>query len=125
MQLAVSGLGDEELAVTLVTAVDGDEQYGGAVDGKKGANSVEFGRKNLEDDEGEGELAKSGAYVGALKGPLRGAYLNESMHTRQREDESVSVCNDLNHQQQQNNWKSKVKKEGIERRERKAGPFAR
>ena len=62
----------EELAVALVPAVDGDEEDSGAVDGEEGANGVEFGREDLEDDEGKGELAEGGARVGAFEGALGG-----------------------------------------------------
>lgn len=70
--------GGEELAVALVAAVDCDEHDGGAVDGEEGSDGVELGREDLEDDEGEGELREGGAHVGALKGPLGGADLDES-----------------------------------------------
>lgn len=71
------GRGEEELAVALVAAVDGDEHDGGAVDGEEGADGVELGREDLEDDEGEGELAQGRAHVGALKGALGCADLDE------------------------------------------------
>lgn len=74
---AVVGRGGEELAVALVAAVYGYEHDGGAVDGKEGADGVELGREDLEDDEGEGELAEGGAHVGALEGALGGPDLDE------------------------------------------------
>ena len=72
-------LGGEELAVALVAAVDGDEEDGGAVDGEEGADGVELGREDLEDNEGEGELAEGGPHVGALKGALGSPDLSESV----------------------------------------------
>ena len=77
MEDAVAGLCGEELAVALVATVDGDEEDGGAVDGEEGADGVELGGEDLEDDEGEGELAEGGAHVGALKGALRGSDLGQ------------------------------------------------
>jgi hypothetical protein len=68
----------EELAVPLVATIDGDQEDGGAVYGEEGADGVEFGCEDLEDDEGEGELAEGGAHVGAFKGPLGGPDLSES-----------------------------------------------
>lgn len=67
----------EELPVALVAAVDGDQHDGGAVDGEEGADGVELGVEDLEDDEGKGELRDGGAQVGALKGALGGADLDE------------------------------------------------
>jgi len=67
----------EELAVPLVATIDGDQEDGGAVYGEEGADGVEFGCEDLEDDEGEGELAEGGAHVGAFKGPLGGPDLSE------------------------------------------------
>lgn len=68
----------EELAVPLVATIDGDQEDGGAVYGEEGTDGVEFGCEDLEDDEGEGELAEGGAHVGAFKGPLGGPDLSES-----------------------------------------------
>lgn len=67
----------EELAVALVPPVHGDEEDGDAVDGEEGADGVELGREDLEDDEGEGELAEGGAHVGAFERALGGADLDE------------------------------------------------
>lgn len=74
---AIGVLGGEELAMALVAAVDGDEEDGGAVGGEEGADGVELGGENFEDDEGKGKLAESGAHVGALKSALGGADLDE------------------------------------------------
>lgn len=72
------GRGGEELPMTFVAAVHGDEHDGGAVDGEEGADGVELGGEDFEDDEGEGELAEGGPHVGAFEGALGGADLDES-----------------------------------------------
>lgn len=46
----------EELAVALVTAVDGDQHDSGTVDGEESADGVELGGEDFKNDEGEGEL---------------------------------------------------------------------
>lgn len=69
----------EKLSVSFVPAEDGDKEDGGAVGGEEGADGVELAGEDLEDDEGEGELRKGGAHVGAFKGPLGGADLGESI----------------------------------------------
>lgn len=76
---AIRRLGDEELAVALVAAVDGDEEDGGAKGGEEGADGVELLGEDFEDDEGEGEEAEGGSHVGALKGPLGGTDFDESV----------------------------------------------
>lgn len=78
----------EELAVALVPPVHGDEEDGDAVDGEEGADGVELGREDLEDDEGEGELAEGGAHVGAFERALGGADLDEPRRGEGRPDES-------------------------------------
>lgn len=77
MDDAVGGLGGEELALALIAAVDGDEEDGGAIGGEEGADGVELRGEDLEDDERKGELPEGGAHVGALKGALGGADLDE------------------------------------------------
>lgn len=79
MQVAICRLSDEELAVALVPAVDGDEENSGTKGGKEGADGVEFLCEDLEDDEGEGEEAQGGAHVGTLESSLGGANFDESM----------------------------------------------
>ncbi|TFB00297.1 hypothetical protein CCMA1212_007962 [Trichoderma ghanense] len=76
--IVVGRLGDEELAVALVAAPDGDKQDGGAKGGEEGADAVELLGEDLEDDEGEGEDAEGGAHVGAFEGALGGADFDES-----------------------------------------------
>lgn len=71
--VAVGGLGGEELAMALVAAVDGGEKDGGGVGGEEGADGIELVGEDFEDDEGKGELAEGGADVGALVGTLGGA----------------------------------------------------
>lgn len=75
---AVVVSGGEELPVALVPAVHGADEDRAAVDGEQGADAVELGREDLEDDEGEAEQREGGAGVGALKGALGGADLDES-----------------------------------------------
>ena len=47
----------KELLVPLLSSQKADEQDAGAVDGEEGADGVELCGEDLEDDEGEGELA--------------------------------------------------------------------
>lgn len=68
----------KELAVALVPTVNGDEHDGSAVHGEEGADSVELGGEDLEDDEGKRKLGEGGAHVGALKGALSSTDLDES-----------------------------------------------
>jgi hypothetical protein len=75
MEAILAYLG-EELAVALLAAEQTDEQHSGAVDGEQGANAVELGGKDLEDDQGKGELRQGGAHVGAFEGSLGGADLD-------------------------------------------------
>lgn len=67
----------EELAVTLLAAEEADDQHPGAIDGEQCSDAVELGCKDLEDDEGEGELRKRRADVGAFESPLGSAHLND------------------------------------------------
>lgn len=59
---------------------------------KQCTDAVELLREDLEDDEGEGELGERGAEVGALKGALRGADLDE-LFLRQ-DDAACSVLSE-------------------------------
>lgn len=77
VHVALAVLGGEELPVALVAAVDGDQQHAGPVQREQGADGVEVGREDLEDDEGEAELGQGGPHVRALEGALRGADLDE------------------------------------------------
>ena len=52
-------------------------QHPGAVDGKERADAVELAREDLKHDEREGELRERRADVGAFKGALGGADLDE------------------------------------------------
>lgn len=89
MKDAICRLGDEELAVALVAAVDGDEEDGGAKGGEEGADGVELLGEDFENNEGEGEEAEGGSHVGALKGSLGGADFDESVK------KGVSVSNGI------------------------------
>ena len=77
MRDAIPRVGDEELTVALEATVGSDEDDGDAVGGEEGADGVELLGEDLEDDEGEGELAEGGAHVGAFEGALGGADLHE------------------------------------------------
>lgn len=77
VHVALVVLGGEELLVALIAAVDGDQQHAGPVQREEGADGVEVGREDLEDDEGEAELRQRRPHVCTLKGSLRGANLNE------------------------------------------------
>lgn len=67
----------EELPIPLLSAVSTDGQHPGTVDGKEGADAVEFAREDLEHDEREGELGQRGADVGAFERALCSADLDE------------------------------------------------
>lgn len=82
MKDAICRLGDEELAVALVAAVDGDEQDGGAKGGEEGADGVELLGEDFENDEGEREEAEGGSHVGAFKGSLGGADFDEFVRSQ-------------------------------------------
>ena len=77
VRLGVGLLPVEELAVALVAAEDGDEHDGGAVDGEEGADGVELGREDLEDDQSERELRQRRPHVRPLEGALGGADLDQ------------------------------------------------
>jgi hypothetical protein len=62
---------------TLLPPQNAREQDARPVHGEQGADRVEFGREDLEHDQGKGELADGGAHVGALEGALRCPNLNQ------------------------------------------------
>lgn len=67
----------EELPVSNPAPIGADKHYCHAIDGEEGADAVEFGCEDLEDDEGECKLRHSCADVGALKGALSSADFDE------------------------------------------------
>lgn len=67
----------EKLPVSDPAPVGTDKHYRHAIDGEEGADAVEFGCEDLEDDEGERKLRDSCADVGALKGALSSADFDE------------------------------------------------
>lgn len=67
----------EELAISLVSAVETDEEHTGTVDREQGTNAVEFGGEDFEDDERKGELRQRGSHVGAFERALGGAHLDD------------------------------------------------
>lgn len=67
----------EKLLIPLLSPVQADEEDAHTVGGEEGADAVELGREDLEDDERKAELAEGGAHVRALEGALGGADLDE------------------------------------------------
>ncbi|KFY08016.1 hypothetical protein V492_06611 [Pseudogymnoascus sp. VKM F-4246] len=67
----------EELPVPDPAPIGADKHYGHAINSKESADAVEFGCEDLEDNKGEGKLRDGCANVGALKGTLSGADLDE------------------------------------------------
>jgi hypothetical protein len=66
----------EELSVSLRATEKSDYENPCAIYREQSSNTVELGGENLEYDEGEGELRKSGSDIGAFKGALSRANLN-------------------------------------------------
>lgn len=66
----------KELSVSLRAAEKSDDENTRAIYREQSPNTVELGGENLEHDEGEGELRKSGSDIGPLKGALGRAHLN-------------------------------------------------
>lgn len=67
----------KELPVSNPPPVGADKHYCHAIDGEEGADAVEFGCKDLEDDKGECKLGDGCADVGALKRALSSADFDE------------------------------------------------
>jgi hypothetical protein len=82
----MSTLRGEELALSLVSSVDGDEKNPNSVGSKEGANGVELLGKNLENDEGKGELSQGRAHIGTFESALRRPYFDEPVTRRLRLD---------------------------------------
>lgn len=68
---------DEELAISLMSPVDGCQCNARPVRGEQRSNGVELGAEDAQHDEGEGELAECSAHVGAFEGALSGADFDE------------------------------------------------
>lgn len=66
----------EELSVSLRAAEKSDNENTRTVYCEQSPNTVELGGENLEYDESEGELRKSGSDIGPLKGALGRAHLD-------------------------------------------------
>lgn len=67
----------EELLVPLLPPEPAGGEDAGAVGGEQGADAVELGGEDAQDDEGEGELRQRGADVGAFEGALGGAHFDQ------------------------------------------------
>ena len=67
----------KKLLIPLLPPQQARQKNAGTVDGEEGADGVELGGEDLEDDEREGELAEGGADVGAFEGALGGADFDE------------------------------------------------
>lgn len=67
----------EELPVSDPAPIGADKHHCHAIDGEEGADAVEFGCEDLENDEGECKLGDSRADVGALEGALSSADFDE------------------------------------------------
>lgn len=66
----------EELFVSLRAAEKSDDENTRTVYREQSPNTVELGGENLEYDEGEGELRKSGSDISPLEGALGRAHLH-------------------------------------------------
>lgn len=80
----------EELSVSNPPPVGADKHHCHAIDGEKGAHAVEFGCKDLEDDEGECKLGDSCADVGTLKGALSSADFDEPKRVVRKETSELT-----------------------------------
>lgn len=83
MEAILPNLG-EELAVTLLTAEETDQEDASRVDREQGSDAVEFGGEDLQDDESERELRQSRPDVGAFKGSLGCAHLDNLVRRQDR-----------------------------------------
>lgn len=66
----------EELSISLRAAEKSDNENPRTVYGEQSPDTVELGGENLEYDESEGELRKSGSDISPLKGALSRAHLD-------------------------------------------------
>lgn len=68
----------KELSISLIPSIQAHQQDPNTVCSEEGADRVEFRSEDLEDDQGEGELAQGGTDVGSFEGTLGGAHFDES-----------------------------------------------
>lgn len=68
----------KELSIALVATIRADQQDSRAKRGREGSDGVEFRGKDLEHNQGKGELAQGSAHIGTFKGPLSSANLDQS-----------------------------------------------
>lgn len=73
----------------MLAAEQARQQNTHAIDSEQGADGVELGGEDLQDDEGKGKLAQGCAHIGALKGPLGRANLDELVPSKDHAPRSV------------------------------------
>ena len=81
----------EELAVSLLSSEETEQENACTVYGEQSADRVEFRCEDLENDQREGELAQRGSNVGTFKGSLGCSNLYEFLIVHQNRALSIML----------------------------------